>query len=95
MTKSQQYFQDMMDYNKETFEVFKKVHDAYIKDPQHWQEKLNEEGEKTMLIIHRYEDMLCSSSETSGYGKFSANLSNTFWQMIRKQFPKIDCVGLK
>ncbi len=95
MTKSQQYFQDMMEYNKEIFDNFAKIHDEYSKDPEKFQQEFNEEGEKVLAIIRNYENMLCGQSEGGKYGKFSSNLSDTFWGIIRKQFPKIDFIGLK
>jgi hypothetical protein len=95
MTKSQQVFQDMMEYHTAVFTSFKKVHDDYEKDPQKYQQQLNEEGEQVLLIIRKYENILCAHSESGRYGKFSSKTADKFWSFIRKQFPKIDCVGLQ
>lgn len=95
MTKSKQVFMDMMEYNKPLFDAFKIIHDNYTKDPGTYQNTLNEEGEEILQIIRKYENILCSHSESGRYGKFSSNLSDKFWELIRKQFPRIDCVGLK
>lgn len=95
MTKSQQYFQDMLEYNKKAFETFKKVHEQYVNTPEKFQEEFNEKGEEVLRIIRKYENLLCSSSESSGFGKYSSNLADKFWELIRKAFPKIDFIGMK
>lgn len=95
MTKSQQYFQDMMEYNKKNFDEFKIIHDKYQNIPEKFQDEFNEKGEEILRIIRKYENLLCSSSETSGFGKYSSNLANKFWSLIRKSFPKIDFIGIK
>lgn len=95
MTKSQQYFQDMMEYNKEAFDEFKIVHDKYALEPEKYQQELNDVGEKIQTIIRKYENMLCGKAESGMYGKFSNKTAETFWSYIRKEFPKIDCIGLR
>lgn len=95
MTKSQQYFQDMMESHKDLFDAFKVVHDKYMSEPKKFQESLNELGEDVLKIVRRYENMLCSQSEGGKYGKFSSNLSDKFWEFIRGAFPKIDAIGLQ
>lgn len=95
MTKSQQVFQDMMEYNKELFENFKLIHDKYAADEKTYQQEFNEQGEIVLNVIRKYENILCSHSESGRYGKFSSKLADKYWEFIRKQFPKIDCVGLQ
>lgn len=95
MTKYLQYFQDMLENHKELFDQFKETHANYEKDQKHYQQEFNEKGEEVLAIIRRYENMLCGKSENTGYGKFSSNLSDKFWEAVRKTFPKIDFVGLK
>lgn len=95
MTKHQQYFQDMLENHKELFDNFKKIHGDYAKDAKKWQKEFNEEGEKVLAIIRRYENLLCAHSESGKYGKFSTNLADKFWEAVRKYLPKIDFVGLK
>ncbi len=95
MTKYQQYFQEMIDRNIDLFDTFRMIHDNYSINPDAWQEKLNTVGADVMDIIKEYEDRLCSHSEGSKFGKFSSNLSEKFWSLVRKDFPKIDFVGVK
>lgn len=95
MTKSQQYFQDMLESHKDLFDAFKVVEKHYSEDPKKFQEQLNELGEDVLKIIRRYENMLCSESEGGKYGKFSSKTADKFWEYVRGYLPKIDSVGLK
>lgn len=85
----------MLDQNKELFDSFRKIHDQYALDPESWQEKFNEEGQKVLDVIRKYENRLCSRSEGSGFAKFTGNLSEKFQAEVRILFPKIDYIGLK
>jgi len=95
MSKYQKYFQDMLDQHKELFDGFKKLHDAYVEDEKKWQKEFNEKGMDVLDVIRRYENMLCNQSEGGKYGKFSAKLSEKFWEPIRAHFPKIDFIGME
>ena len=80
----------MIEYNKELFDEFKEIHDNYVLDPKSYQEDFNDRGEKVLRIIRRYENMLCGKSENSNFGKFSSNLSDKYWGLVRNYLPKID-----
>lgn len=95
MTKSQQYFQDMMDYNKELFDEFKEIHDKFAEDGKKYQEAFNEVGERVLVVVRKYENLLCAKSESGKYGKFSDKTADTFWKYIRGAFPKVDFIGMK
>lgn len=95
MTKTQQVIQDMLDYNKDIFEHFQIIHEAYTRDAKKYQVQFNDEGEKVLQIIRKYENILCSHSESGKYGKFSSKLADTYWAILRKKYPKIDCIGLQ
>lgn len=95
MTKSQQYFQDMLEYNKELFDEFKDVHDRFTRDETKWKDAFNEVGERVLVVVRKYENLLCSHSESGKYGKFSDKTADTFWKYIRGAFPKIDFIGVK
>ncbi len=93
MVKYKQQVQDMIEWNKELFTQFREVHDRYAVSPKEVQEEFTEIGMKIMPIVKRFENNLCSKSESSRYGKFSSNLSDKFWGEVRIIFPKIDFVG--
>ena len=83
----------MIDDNKELFGNFKAIHDAYALNPQMNQERFNQAGREVVDIIREYERKLCGNMNSGAYGAFSQNLSQKFWDEIRKVYPKIDFVG--
>ena len=95
MSKHEQFYQRMIDENKEIFSQFIDLHDKYTQDSKKWQAKYNIFGEKIIALIRHWENKLCRESERGQYGKFSANLADKFWTLVRSDFPKIDFVGVK
>jgi hypothetical protein len=94
MTKYKQYFQRMLEVEKELFENFRIIHDNYALNPQANQDEFNKEGERVLQVIRLWENKLCSQSEKAGYASFTSNLSEKFRQEIKKVFPEIDNIGL-
>lgn len=84
----------MLEDNQTLFNSFKQTHDQYAKDKETMQDQFNEEGTKALRVIRRYENALCSKSENTSYGKFSATLSDKFWEEIRAYLPLIDQVKI-
>lgn len=95
MIKYKIVFQKMLSENQVLFLNFKKIHDLYVKDSRKWKKEFNDEGQKVLSIIRRYENLLCGKSENCGYGSFSSNLSAKFWEEVRQLFSKIDEVGIE
>lgn len=95
MTKYKQTFDEMVKKNRELFIKFKITHDMYATDPKTWRQQFNDEGKQVLDIIRDYENRLCGFSEQGQYSKFSANLSEKFWAEVRKNYPRIDFVGIK
>jgi hypothetical protein len=95
MVKYKEAFQEMLTFNKELFDEFKKIHDNYLIDPATWEQQFHSKGTEVLRIIQRFDSRLCLKSESGRYGKFSSNLSEKFWGEVRKHFPKIDFVGAK
>lgn len=95
MTKYKKIFDEMINKNRELFIKFKITHDMYANDKKTWANQFNEEGSRVLEIIREYEDILCRHSEQGQYSKFSANLAEKFWDEVRKNYPKIDFVGVK
>lgn len=94
MTKYEEYYQKMIDANLDLFGEFQDIHDQYLLNPQNHQIKYNEIGEKVVAVIRDWEKRLCQHSEGGQYGKYSANLADKFWTLVRKDFSKIDFVGV-
>ena len=95
MTKSQQYFQDMIERNKELFAKFQEVHDKFDPKTKVNLEAFNEVGFEVREVIRKFENLLCGYSESGKYGKFSNKTAETFWNYIRRDFPKIDFIGMR
>lgn len=95
MTKYKQIFDEMIKKNRKFFIRFKVTHDMYVNDKKTWEKQFNAEGAKVLEIIHEYENILCGHSEQGQYSKFSANLAEKFWAEVRKNYSKIDFVGVK
>jgi hypothetical protein len=95
MTKYQKIFQEMSNENQDLFTKFKDLHDKYAANPKVYQKLFNQQGAIIVDVIRQYERKLCGHSERGQYGKFSGNLSDKFWSVIRVIFPKIDFVGVE
>ena len=94
-SKHQQYIQDMLETNEALFKQFEHIHKQYSQDAKKYKKEFDEIGESVLTVIRKYENMLCSHSESGKYGKFSSKLSDKFWEAIRGKFPKIDFVGVE
>jgi hypothetical protein len=92
-TKYQQYIDLMLKQNKELFEKFRIIHDQYALNPTKNRDEFNTLGRDVQDVIRRTENLLCSKSESSGYSKYSTQLSEKFQAEIRKMFPKINSIG--
>ena len=93
MTKYRQYFQRMIEANRQAFDSFTKLHFEYSMDPDTHQETFNREGEKILVIIREWESKLCRTQEKT-YSQYAGRLADKFWEEVRGHYPKIDSVGL-
>lgn len=85
----------MLDENKELFDEFKPIHDAYVLNPQANQAKYNAIGSEVMDVIREYERRLCAKMGAGQYSKFSMNLSEKFMEEIKQIFSKIMFIGVE
>ena len=95
MQKYQHFFQLMTEDNKDLFDNFKQVHDAFVLAPDANKARFNQVGSEVLDVVRDYERRLCGKSESGQFGKFSSSLAQRFWDEIRKLYPKIDFVGIK
>jgi len=93
MTKFREYFQRMIDSNKEAFAEFKMIHDEYALNQDINQEKYNEAGKKILVIIKEWESKLCHQQEKT-YSQYAGKLAEKFMDEVRKEFPMIDYIGI-
>lgn len=92
MTKYEKYFNKMLDDYSGLFEEFEKVHEEIKNGNEEKRDEFNQIGTKALRLIRKTENEVCSKTENSGYGKFSENLSEKFWEAVRAKFPLIDSV---
>lgn len=85
----------MIDENKDLFDQFFRIHEHYTADPKAYQEEFNQIGRNIQDVILQYERKLCGKTESGMYSKFSGNLSEKFKELVRKDFPKIDFIGIR
>lgn len=72
-------------------EEFRQLHNASPRDLK----EFNRVGEQILEVMKIYIDDLCRTSEGSGYGNTTQNLSDKFTNEVRKEFPDIDDIGLE
>lgn len=94
MTKFKDYYNRMVEANREAFDKFIQVHFDYSTNQDKFQNEFNKEGEKILGIIHEWENKLCSQSEKAGFGSYTGNLSEKFQAEIKSHFPLIDNIGV-
>lgn len=95
MTKYRAAVQQMLEENKELFDEFKPIHDAYVINPAANQAKYNAIGNTVMDVIRDYERKLCAKMGAGQYSKFSMNLSEKFMEEIKNIYPKIMFIGVE
>lgn len=95
MRAYQESFQKMLEDQKELFDQFTQIHDAYVLNPDANKAKFNELGREVTDVIREYERRLCAQMGKGMYSKFTQNLSEKFWGEVRKIYPKIDYVGVQ
>ena len=93
--KYKEYYDFMLKNNTELFEKFQEIHDQYVMQPDKWRDEFNTVGAQVVEVIRDWELKLCRASEGGQYGKYASNLSDKFWEQVRKSLPKIDFVGTK
>jgi hypothetical protein len=94
MKQYQVIYQLMIDQNHDLFKRFFEIHEQYVLSPKANQDAFNTIGRDVQDVVHDYERRLCGKTESGQYSKFSANLSDKFWGLLRKDYPKIDFIGI-
>lgn len=94
MRQYQVTYTQMIDQNADLFKRFYSIHEQYVLDPKTNQEAFNAIGREVQDVVHDYERRLCGKTESGMYSKFSSNLSEKFWGLLRQDFPKIDFIGV-
>lgn len=88
MVKYKQYIKNLIEREKELFENFKKAHSDYEQGKN--EEEFHKIGTEVVKKLKQTEDKLCLQTETGQYNKYSNQLSDKFWNEVRRLYPKID-----
>lgn len=94
-TKYQEFYQLMYEENKELFDYFSALCENYERDPEIYKERFDEEGKKVMRIMQDWDRKLCKKMDRTGKGNYSTAVSQKFWDVIKKKYPRILEVGVK
>ena len=93
--KYQKFYRLMIEKNSELFASFKPIHQAYKQDPSQHQTEFNRVGEKVLEVVRDWDRRLCSAMGRTDFGKYSLQVSEKFWELLRAEFDQIDMVGVK
>lgn len=93
--KFREYFQKAFEDNREQFQLFMLTCQDYMSDRQKYSEEFNRQGKPVKHILDEAEARLCGRMERGKNAVYSANLSEKYWDEVRKYFPCIDEVGIK
>ena len=93
--KYKQYFEQMLEENRELFDKFSAIHEQYRLNQTANQAKFNDIGQEVREVIRDWERRLCTVMGRTRYSKYSQQVSEKFWGLIRDKFSKIDMVGVK
>ncbi|MDR0463060.1 MAG: hypothetical protein LBG64_02475 [Pseudomonadales bacterium] len=93
-TKYKLYYDLMMEKNQQLFADFKVIHDNFQADAKKYGDAFHKEGRDVLDVIRSYERKLCSGMERTANGMYSNKVSEKFWDMVRKDLPLIDQIGV-
>ena len=94
MTKYKEFFERMLEENKETFDKFKEIHANYGMDEDKFQDEFNRVGAEILKIVNEWENKLCAHSEKAGYANYTGGLAEKFRGELRIAFPLVDHIGI-
>ncbi len=92
--KYKQFYELMTDRNKDLFDKFQPIHDGFASKPDEWADQFHTLGRDVLDVVRDWERRLCSGSEKTGYGQYSAKLAEKFYEEVKKRFPRIMEVGV-
>lgn len=93
--KFKKYYTLMTDQNKDLFDKFEKIHNAYLINKEANEKEFHKVGLDVVDTIRFWERKLCSGMERGKNAVYSDKLADKFWNEVRTRFSHIDMVGLK
>lgn len=93
--KYEVYYERLKHEHESLFVAFKRIHDAYSSDSTRWSDTFHTEGTKVLDLLRETERRLCAGMMRGGYASYSTKLSEKYWDLVKKDYPLIDQVGVK
>lgn len=93
-SKSKQTYELLQKNQAKLYADFKHLHDLFAQNPSKYRQQFNQLGGDFVNMVRIYERRLCSGMERSGHGIYSSNVAETYWKLVRRDFPLIDQVGI-
>lgn len=94
-TKYREYYERMVAENRQLFDEFLKVNDAYKRDNVANADEFHLVGQKVVDKVRDFDRRLCSAMGRGVFSTYSQQLSEKFWDLVRQDFDQIDMVGVK
>ncbi len=93
--KYKKFYELMTAENQKLFDEFQPIHDGFVENNDQWAEQFHRVGRDVMDVMRDWERRLCSGMERGTNAVYSHQVSDKFWQEIKKRFSHIEMVGLK
>lgn len=93
-SKSQKMYEMLKEKQPQIYEEFKAIHQAFSENPEVNRDEFNRVGRDFVGIVRAYERRLCGGMERTNRSVYSTNVSETYWRLVRDEFPLIDQVGV-
>lgn len=93
-SKSAQTYELLKKNQAQLYQDFLAIHQLFAQNQNKHRVEFNRLGLDFVHWVRLYEKRLCGGMERSGHGAYSSSVAETYWKLIRKDFPLIDQVGM-
>lgn len=94
-TKYREYYQRMVAENRQLFDEFLKINDAFKQDSVAHAAEFHQIGQRVVDKVRDFDRRLCSAMGRGVFSTYSQKLSEKFWDLVRQDFDQIDMVGVQ
>ena len=93
-SKSQKFYELLKTNQEAAYNEFSRIHAAFAAEPDKYRDEFNRVGRDFVSLVRSYERRLCAGMERTNNSMYSTGVSETYWKLVRKDFPLIDQVGV-
>lgn len=93
-TKSQKTYELLQKNQAQAYAEFTRIHEAFAQDAEANRAEFNRIGRDFVNLVRAYERRLCGGMERTNNAAYSTGVSETYWKLVRQDFPLIDQVGV-